>query len=172
MHAWGETALRPAQRRALDAIERQLAAGRVLRPICLVGDFGAGKTTLARYWLAQHFDDPEPYYCPLNRPLLDALKEEGTLEHLADIPAKARLILQIALMGILERRFRDADALVFDAIEVLMPYRISLPTLLLPYTRAGKVALVCVPESADPPFSFALRPSECERVDLTTEEMG
>ena len=170
MHRWGETTLRRAQQRALDAIERRLASGRATQPICLVGDFGVGKTTLARYWLAHHFEEPEPYYCPLNRPLLDALKEEGTLEHLASIPAKARLILQIALMSLLEERFRDADALVFDAIEVLMPYRISLPTLLLPYTRAGKVALVCVPESADPPFTFALRPSECERIDLTAEE--
>ncbi|MDA1192390.1 MAG: ATP-binding protein [Candidatus Poribacteria bacterium] len=166
MHAWGQTTLNDAQQRAFRELETLLASGAVRQPICLTGDYGSGKTTLAQHWLAQHFEEPEPHYCRMNRPLLDEMKRESDLDDLAATPQKARLIAQIAATDLIEARLADADAIVFDSIELLVTYRVPLPSLLTPHARAGKVIVVCAPD--DPTWKTRLEriDSECRRIAL------
>jgi hypothetical protein len=168
-HPWRAIALWPGQLEALREVERLLASGASTLPICLMGDFGSGKTTLARYWLAGHFAAPEECYCSLNRPLLDALKEAGDLDDLAATPEKTALLLRMALDEIIARRFEGRDALVFDSVEVLQPYRLPLMEMFRPYTQRGKVALVCVPDSPERGFRFSVSSLACHIVRLHAE---
>ena len=141
-HAWGAVDLRPHQTAALAELESLLAREAVRRPITLVGEFQAGKTTLARYWLAQHFAE------------------------YADAPAKATVALRLALDTALETRFAEGRAVVIDSIEILREYDIPLLTLIEPYTRAGKVAVVCVPERPRYGFSFDFPAFECYAIPV------
>lgn len=163
-HPWSEITLTAAQQSAFGEIETLLARGTPQMPICLVGEFGSGKTTLARYWLARHFDEPESHYCPLNRLLVEELKREGDLDHLANVPQKARLILQVALSDFVDRRAAAQDTFVLDALEILEPYQVSPLPFLREAVRRGKIALICVPESEPSGFRFALRPFECHMI--------
>ena len=164
MHPWGRVELRRDQQHAFMEMERLLATQPVRRPICLVGDFGAGKTTIARYWLAQHFDDPESHYCSIGRPLLDGLKREGDLERLASSPEEAGILLHLELAEVLKRGLEGREALVVDAIELLMPYRVPLLSMLQGQTRGAKVAVICVPDSPDRGFTFQLPAAEHHRL--------
>ncbi|MBM3213952.1 hypothetical protein FJZ36_03435 [Candidatus Poribacteria bacterium] len=165
-HPWGSIELTSGQRRALDQIESILASGPPNMPICIIGDFGSGKTTLARYWLASHFDDPERRVHALNRALLDALKREGDLADFAADPDKTRVFLRIALADALESAFSGADAVVLDAIELLHVYAVPLIPRVAEHARRGVVALICVPDSPNEGVRYELRPFECHVVRL------
>ncbi|MAF10206.1 hypothetical protein CMK11_07130 [Candidatus Poribacteria bacterium] len=165
-HPWGAVDLRPHQAAALTELDSLLAREAVRRPIVLVGEFQAGKTTLARYWLAQHFAEPERHYLPVGDTLTRALMEDGPIEEYADAPAKAKVALRLALDTALETRFAEGRALVIDSIEILREYDIPLLTLVEPYTRAGKVAVVCVPESPRYGFSFDFPAFECYPIPM------
>jgi type II secretory pathway predicted ATPase ExeA len=160
-HPWAAIDPRPHQASALAELESLLAREAVKRPITFVGEFGAGKTALARYWLARHFSEPERHYVALGDALTRALMEDAPIEEYADAPGKAKVALRIALDSVLEESFAEGEAVVIDSIEILHDYNIPLLTIVEPYTRAGKVAVVCVPDSPRHGFSFDFPPFEC-----------
>ena len=166
MHEWGRVELRQHQQRALDRLEGLLARQAARMPICLVGDFASGKTTVGRYWLSQHFDDPCEHYCAVGRPVLDALKREGGLQRLSDHPEEARVIIQLELAELFEERFRGREALVIDAIDVLMPFRVALLGMVQAKKLPESVAVICVPHRPAVGFEFSLPPAEHHRISL------
>lgn len=161
LHPWGNVELSPKQRAAFNAIESLLAGQPVYAPICLIGAFGSGKTTLARYWLAQHFDDPEARYISAGRPLLDGLKQEESLGRMSGNPAKILPLLQLTLSELLEKALADETAVVLDNLEVVQPYGVSLEKAALPYTRQGKAVLLCL--SSDKKANFHMNIPRAER---------
>jgi type II secretory pathway predicted ATPase ExeA len=171
-HPWVATTLRPHQASALEEMESLLAREAVQRPLAFVGDFGAGKTTVARHWLARHFEEPERHYLALGDTLTRALMEDAPIETYADHPGKAKVALRLALDTALEEAFAAGDAVVVDSIEVLIEYNIPLLTLLEPYVRAGKVAVVCVPESPRHGFSFDFPAFQCYPISVDADPPG
>ena len=151
---------------ALQELDALLATQPAMLPICIVGGYGVGKTTLVRYWLAQQFDEPEPYYCALGRPLLDALKREGDLARLAGSPDECRILLRLALQEILGREYERHDVVVIDGIDVLRPYRVLLLSNVQQHTRQGKLGIVCVPRSDEGDFRFELPAAVCHQLTI------
>lgn len=171
-HPWGDIELRPHQASALAELESLLAREAVRAPITLVGEFGAGKTTLARYWLFRHFSEPERHYLPLGDTLTRALVADAPIEEYADAPGKAKVALRLAVDDALARSFGEGEAVVIDSIEILREYNIPLLTLVAPYSRAGKVAVVCVPESPRHGFSFDFPAFECYPIAVDADSDG
>ncbi len=171
-YPWAATTLRPHQTSALEEMECLLAREAVKRPIAFVGDFGAGKTTVARYWLVRHFEEPERHYLALGDTLTRALMEDAPIETYADHPGKAKVALRLALDTALEEAFAAGDAVVVDSIEVLIEYDIPLLALLESYVRAGKVAVVCVPESPRHGFSFDFPAFQCYAISVDADPPG
>ncbi|GIX06294.1 MAG: hypothetical protein KatS3mg115_0697 [Candidatus Poribacteria bacterium] len=165
-HPWGAITLTPAQQQALKRLEARLEESPVHQPICLVGPFGSGKTTLARYWLAQHLQEPERGYLAFNRLLLKAIQQEESLDRLAGLPAKARLLLHIAAEDLLEAHFEEVDVLALDCVELLQPYHISPVALTAPYAARGYLVLICLPDDPESGFRFELRPGEAVVIPL------
>ncbi len=171
-HHWGAVDLRPHQAAALSELESLLAREAVKRPIAFVGDFQSGKTTLARYWLARHFAEPERHYLALGDTLTRALMEDAPIEEYADHPDKAKVALRLALDSALEESFAEGEAVVIDSIEILREFNIPLLTVVEPYTRAGAVAVVCVPESPRHGFSFDFPAFECYSIPVDANFNG
>ena len=166
LHRWGEVELSPKQRAAFNAIESLLASQPVYAPICLIGAFGSGKTTLARYWLAQHFDSPEARYVSAGRPLLNGLKQEESLARMGGNPAKILPLLQLGLSELLEEALADEQAVVLDNLEVVQPYGVSLEKAALPHTRQGKAVLLCLSSDKKANFHMNISRTECHCFEI------
>ncbi|MBD3183459.1 hypothetical protein GF312_14265 [Candidatus Poribacteria bacterium] len=137
--------------------------------LCLVGDFQSGKTTLAKYFLSQKFDNPDKYYLNLNLFLLEYLrKESDELPVLGNMQAKTRLVMEVALEEYIEDHYKENDILVLDAIEIIYPYRLNLASLISRHTRDGKICIICVPENEKFVFDFSW--GNCEIISLETKE--
>lgn len=144
-HRWATVTLAPSQDEALRRVDTHLARGESALPICLIGETGSGKTTLARYWLASNFDAPEERLLSLNRIVLDTLKQEGALAEFAANPSKTRVFGRIAVEDALERRFAANSALVLDGLEIAVAHDIPVIEIAAAHTRKKRIAILCVP---------------------------
>jgi hypothetical protein len=163
-----EISLTESQQQAYRSLESACDFSLRRGTICLIGDFQSGKTTLAKYFLAQKFSDPDKHYMNVNMHLLERLRKEGDdLAILTTMKAKTRLIMEVALEEAIEQHFAERDLLVLDAIEVLYPYRLNLVSLVSRHTRDGKICIICVPEKEKFIFDFSW--GNCEIIRLESE---